>query len=447
MRLDRFLESKSARKNKNKLWKASKRGELKAIQLILQNEPKEIEAINQYHPIKGTTALMIACSNKHSDVVRFLIEMGADLNMADRGQHQNTALHYAAYQNNVTAIEYLLHAGCNPYLWNRRGHTAIDLAILRHRRSAVSALMQHLVVKKGWLYCRKSNAGLRSLVWKRRWIVVLACNPQKTALQLCIYKSDDVIRPNFVVLLNMRASLHVTLREKTAFLDKSNMFAINTPMDCQRMRRKSFTRNPAIINKSRIKKNKLQFAAETEEGRHSWMNLFNGSDQPQTDHFFGTSVQSYSHSSIAAISTIPSSSAPLVLSMPTGLVSLSNSQGMLFPFSNVVAEPSAPPMQMTEFEAGMYPLVEDTISGIENYMRGGGSVATALASPPSSINNTSNARSECVICMDAPKDAICIPCGHIAGCFTCLQALHTCPSGQCPICRVSMTNVIKIYEC
>lgn len=56
---------------------------------------------------------------------------------------------------------------------------------------------------------------------------------------------------------------------------------------------------------------------------------------------------------------------------------------------------------------------------------------------------------DCVICMDAVRDAICVPCGHIAGCHACLSAIKRQSMSQavCPICRALVHSVVKIYDC
>jgi len=51
----------------------------------------------------------------------------------------------------------------------------------------------------------------------------------------------------------------------------------------------------------------------------------------------------------------------------------------------------------------------------------------------------------CPICMDKPQNAVCIPCGHTAGCYGCLlrtqREKHTCP-----ICRARVKQVVKLHR-
>ena len=47
---------------------------------------------------------------------------------------------------------------------------------------------------------------------------------------------------------------------------------------------------------------------------------------------------------------------------------------------------------------------------------------------------------ECVICMDNPKQALIMPCLHVSSCIDCSLALD-----KCPICRGNIDTIKKIY--
>jgi len=51
----------------------------------------------------------------------------------------------------------------------------------------------------------------------------------------------------------------------------------------------------------------------------------------------------------------------------------------------------------------------------------------------------------CVICVDAPSEAVCVPCGHVAGCISCLREIENKKMG-CPVCRANIDQVIKLYH-
>ncbi|RHY29268.1 hypothetical protein DYB32_005286 [Aphanomyces invadans] len=52
---------------------------------------------------------------------------------------------------------------------------------------------------------------------------------------------------------------------------------------------------------------------------------------------------------------------------------------------------------------------------------------------------------ECVICMEKPRTAVCVPCGHLAGCYNCLLVVQR--KGGCPICRSAIAAVVRVYGC
>ncbi|GMN48988.1 hypothetical protein TIFTF001_018153 [Ficus carica] len=58
-------------------------------------------------------------------------------------------------------------------------------------------------------------------------------------------------------------------------------------------------------------------------------------------------------------------------------------------------------------------------------------------------NNEASA-SSCVICWEAPIEGACIPCGHMAGCMSCLTEIKSKKS-VCPVCRSKITEVVRIY--
>jgi len=80
--------------------------------------------------------------------------------------------------------------------------------------------------------------------------------------------------------------------------------------------------------------------------------------------------------------------------------------------------------------------------------------AIASAPPASSVTLPSNAALSgdttddgmCAVCMERPADTAVVPCGHMCGCFTCMQSLHGSPGAQCPICRGPMNSTIRIYK-
>ncbi|KAK9160350.1 hypothetical protein Syun_006691 [Stephania yunnanensis] len=52
--------------------------------------------------------------------------------------------------------------------------------------------------------------------------------------------------------------------------------------------------------------------------------------------------------------------------------------------------------------------------------------------------------SSCVVCLDAAIEGACIPCGHMAGCMSCLNEIKAKKWG-CPVCRAKIDQVVRLY--
>ena len=63
--------------------------------------------------------------------------------------------------------------------------------------------------------------------------------------------------------------------------------------------------------------------------------------------------------------------------------------------------------------------------------------ATTSAAAPAELQE----HQECTICMDAKKDTVVLPCGHLTTCSTCAPA-----EGElCPVCRGVVEKKVKVY--
>ncbi len=65
--------------------------------------------------------------NLRNDPTRLLITLGSSLSLCDY-RHRNTALHWAVYSRNNTAVSLLLKAGANVNAKNSQGDTPLDMA-------------------------------------------------------------------------------------------------------------------------------------------------------------------------------------------------------------------------------------------------------------------------------------------------------------------------------
>lgn len=88
----------------------------------------------------GRTALSLACMNGHEEVVRLLIDIGADFNLAD--YEGNTPLHYASAYNHLVIVQLLLERGCAHATKNDLEFTAADYAYTNSLKSALEAIVR-----------------------------------------------------------------------------------------------------------------------------------------------------------------------------------------------------------------------------------------------------------------------------------------------------------------
>ena len=51
----------------------------------------------------------------------------------------------------------------------------------------------------------------------------------------------------------------------------------------------------------------------------------------------------------------------------------------------------------------------------------------------------------CVVCFDAPKDHIIVPCGHQCVCARCAEQLTKTRTPMCPVCRGPILQTMKVF--
>ena len=87
------------------------------------------------------TVLMDAAMNNQTDVVRCLLEKGANVNKQDRSGR--TALHFASGNNYTDVIKILLQHRARTDIKDNGGTTPIDLARKWNCKEALHLLQQH----------------------------------------------------------------------------------------------------------------------------------------------------------------------------------------------------------------------------------------------------------------------------------------------------------------
>ncbi len=115
---------------------ASQQGRRDVIEFLLEQNA-ELNVIDQY----GNNALWAACYADNSDCIAALIQAGININ------HQNstsgaTALMFAASSGREQVVEQLLAAGADPTLKSHDDFTALDLASTRKILRLLSKLVK-----------------------------------------------------------------------------------------------------------------------------------------------------------------------------------------------------------------------------------------------------------------------------------------------------------------
>ncbi|RLN73406.1 hypothetical protein BBJ28_00021533 [Nothophytophthora sp. Chile5] len=448
------------------LWNAAKRGSDKKLRRSISSRHA---LLNQPHSVKGTTPLMVAATKKSGvEAVRVLIELGAQLDAVDSGKHKSTALHYAAYNNRVAQLELLLNAGASIFTLNAKGHSPLDVARLRGRKEASSVLTARLQMHSGWLHLRsKSLLG----IWKRRWCVLLACNQERTTAELCIFHDPGHPHPDSVIWLE--SSTEATCCPASSD-GRANGFTLDQRVVYQRLSHRRYSRYQSSGRlhgeKGKMEQREYLFACDTEANRDAWMSVLGRKQREQQEQrqellpeapgsftSVGSSRSSERPRALTFDATIPQPSvpdaAPLVEDYEN-FTSVSAPVDKPAPLSMAQDSPriheTRPPASAPTFigeEEEEAPLFGAFPPAGASAAEEGFPLATVISLGGVPMESQSVSReSECIVCMENARDALCVPCGHASCCYDCLRAI-TNEDPSCPVCRANVEGVVKIYSC
>ncbi|KAE8974370.1 hypothetical protein PR001_g26014 [Phytophthora rubi] len=437
------------------LWRAAKSCNAKKLQqLMSKGSVDDVQALlDRPHPVKGTTPLMVAALKKHgAETVRALIHLGADLNATDNCKHRNTALHYAAYNNRIAQLDLLLDAGANSFALNGKGHTALDVARLRGRKEAAAALTSRLQVHSGWLHLRsKSLLGF----WKRRWCVLLSCNSKRTTSELCIFSGPDKAHPEAVL---WQDSLADTTHCSTFSDGKADGFRLDTKVIYQRLFARRYSRYKSSgrthVHKANLKPREFVFACDTETSRDAWMRALgrrdgecNGTAISTT--YVGSPRRASVESRAAMVAATPLPRAKSSVEVPRFDTSAHTDKvGSL-----ETPKPAQPietrtrasaPTFITDdhgFVWGDLQLGQDEVTGQVPLFP----LATVITISGDPNEPQPLLHDRCIVCAENRRDSVCIPCGHVAGCYDCMRAV-TKERSSCPVCRAHADGVVRIQD-
>jgi hypothetical protein len=116
------------------LHEAARRGDLATVRTLL-DAGVPVDAKSEY----GATALSFACDKGHTEVVKLLLERGADVNVAD-SFYEATPVVWAASNGHAEVVKLLVAAGVDPA-------GAIGMAVQRDNVEVVRAVLDSGKVK------------------------------------------------------------------------------------------------------------------------------------------------------------------------------------------------------------------------------------------------------------------------------------------------------------
>ncbi|KAF3961159.1 hypothetical protein CMV_014194 [Castanea mollissima] len=411
---------------------------------------------------EGKTPLIVACmSPELYNVAKTLIELGANVNAYRPGRRAGTALHHAAKRGLENTVKLLLSHGANALLMNDDCHSALDVARVKGHSSVVRAIESHICLFSGWLREFNGPGFLEILapvlVTRKVWVVVLPCgarNPTKPfKLELAIYPSLQDAQPRKVIALwtanleepKLHQSDPSVIIQDTSTKTRIKLAPANES-DKQQLQRfcdacKGISQGvpPAFLH---INQTPVATAPQSAEDFEMAMAI-NASIQsvmqerppipdahPSTEASssisWNNSANTSSHSGLdVPIAPAPNASSSKRTVHETGPEGNSSQQSQNHDIVTTTQTnptpgsiPSAPPIADEIIEDGpiQYPSIDTSSVDVS-------SPIIEDAPGKAGERKDDGSASSCVICLDAPVEGACIPCGHMVG-SECGEALN-----------------------
>ncbi|KAF9605655.1 hypothetical protein IFM89_017998 [Coptis chinensis] len=437
---------------------------------------------------EGKTPLIAACLNAELlHVAKTLIQLGANVNAYRPGGHAGTPLHHAAKRGLEQTVKLLLSHGANASVVNDDCQTPLEVARIKGYTNVVRTIESHICLFSGWLRELYGPGFLEALAsqWlsKKIWVVVIPCGSRNLAkplkLELAIYPSAQDAQPRIVISL-----WKVKIEEPKFHHSDPTLIILN---DQTKTRYKFASENegdkqqlqwfynacigiPQVMNPSLPHNNTaslipatapssatedVELAMAISASIHSAMELrpplpdahmttgvsntndwINSADDNSRHNGWGSSEGSappFKGSSSGWDVLQPGPSNTRTQHSKTSVVA------MIQELPGIDAIPSAPPVpEGAENGPIHYPSVDSSPIDFPAQSMDG------KVAKPSEAKEDGTDSSSCVICLDAPVEGACIPCGHMAGCMSCLNEIKGKKWG-CPVCRASIQQVVRLY--
>ncbi|XP_047950094.1 putative E3 ubiquitin-protein ligase XBAT34 [Salvia hispanica] len=436
---------------------------------------------------EGKTALIVACMNPQLyNVAKTLIELGANVNVYRPGRHAGTPLHHAAKRGLDQTVKLLLSHGANALIMNDDCNTPLDLARAKGFVNVVRAIESHLCLFAGWLREHYGPGFLErfapQLLSRKVWVVVLPCGSRNLArpfkLELAIYNGPQDAQPSMTIQL-WKANLeepNFNQPDPAAIISdisKSTRIKLAPAIESEKHQLQRFCNAckgiPQVMHPSYPFGNQPPTApptaaASSAEDDELLAMAINASLQSVT-HEGASNADTYLGSEASPSASTASSSnssnqvEPHNKGAASGVKSETQQAGSIAGPSYVlendhtgpsvvqptpeaplsVAVPSAPPASDADIGTGpiIYPSIDTSPIDLS-------SSTVDASTGEANAKEGEETTSSCTICLDAPLEGACVPCGHMAGCMRCLNEIKA-KSWGCPVCRSKIDQIIRIY--
>lgn len=450
---------------------------------------------------EAKTPLIVACMDSNLIMVaQTLIDLGANVNAYRPGREAGTPLHHAAKRGLDQTVKLLLSKGANALVRNDDGQTSLDVARINGYINVVRTIENHICLFSGWLRELHGPGFLKALapqlLSRKIWVVIIPSgfnNPSKPLrLELVMYSNFQDAQPCTVIALgnvNIEEPKFHQSDPALIIFDKSNKtrykLASANEGDKQQLRwlYNACRGIPQVLPTPMLHDARPSVPASQTATEAAELAMAVGAsiqsaavDQPvllsstrpgskaSSTNGWGNPVDNASHGgwSLDGTPTHSASSSSgwadeskrgefnglgvpesRLIRNQTQLNKTQNNIPQVVQTNNtnpVLASPapSAPPIPEALTEGPVYyPPID--LSPVDLSVP-----AAEYDAAGTSKTKDKGDSSSCVICWEAPIEGACIPCGHMAGCMTCLNEIKA-KKGVCPVCRAKIQQVLKLY--
>ncbi|KAH9764359.1 putative E3 ubiquitin-protein ligase XBAT35 [Citrus sinensis] len=372
---------------------------------------------------EGKTPLIVACMNPGLyDVAKTLIELGAKVDAYRPSRHGGTPLHHAAKRGLERTVKLLLSYGANALVLNDDCQTPLEVARAKGFTNVVRAIedARPRMVIALW------KANLEEPKFQHSDpSVTIVDNSTKTRIKLAAANESD--KQQLQAFCNACKGIP---QVNPAFLHNPQSHAVQatapTPAEDLEL---AMAINASI--QTAIAETPIcdpQPSSGATAASTSWNNSGQGASAAPSPSKASSSQWVMHEARLSGHSSqqtqIQNNNMPATKTMIHSLDTI----------------PSAPPVtdEITEDGPVQYPSIDVGPVDVSSPS------IEQLPCSKSKVKGDKDATSSCVICLDAPVEGACVPCGHMAGCMSCLNEVKAKKWG-CPVCRANISQVIRLY--